>query len=260
MTSTILWVAAALGVLERSAWTRFRAQPFWRPYLGTDAVYLATGYVAAGALGFAWLVLASGQVAALTGLRETLWPRVPWPLQVFAALVAIDLGNYVCHWALHRVDALWAFHEAHHSSRTLDWMATFRSHLGEQAFRRLVSPVGVIALAMPIDAVAAAAVLFLAWAMTNHANVRLPLGWAEGLLVTPKLHRHHHVPATTERNLGAVFTWWDRVRGTLVTGEIAPEAGFGLPRDRDTYPQAWDQQLVAPFVRLWPRRRLAAGG
>lgn len=252
-------LGGTLAVLERLRNTRFRAQAFWRPYLGTDAVYLATGFVAAGALGFAWLVVASAHVAALTGLRETFWPRVAWPLQVLVALVAIDLGNYLCHWAMHRVDGLWVFHEAHHSSRSLDWMATFRSHLGEQAFRRLASPLAVIVLGVPVDAVAVAAVVFVGWGMVNHANVRLPLGWAERVLVTPRLHRHHHVPGTSERNLGAIFTCWDRLRGTLVTGEVAPEVAFGLPRDRETYPQAWDQQLVAPLVRLWPRR-LAAGG
>jgi len=259
MTFAIAAVGGALAALERLRSTRFRAQAFLRPYVGTDAVYFATGFVAAGALGFAWFVVASGRIDAVTGLRATVWPQVPWLVQVLVALAAIDLGNYLCHWAMHRSDVLWAFHEAHHSSRNLDWIATFRSHLVEQAFRRIVGALGVIVLAVPADATAVAGTAFVAWGMLNHANVRLPLGWVEGVLVTPRLHRHHHVPATVERNLGAVFVWWDRLRGTLVTRDVAQDVSFGLPRNRETYPQAWDTQLVAPFVRLWPRRLAARG-
>jgi sterol desaturase/sphingolipid hydroxylase (fatty acid hydroxylase superfamily) len=259
MTFTIAAVGGVLAALERLRATRFRAQAFFRPYVGTDAVYFATGFVATGALGFAWFIVASGWIDAVTGLRATVWAHVPWLVQVLVALVAIDLGNYLCHWAMHRSDVLWAFHEAHHSSRNLDWIATFRSHLVEQALRRFAGPLGVIALAVPVDVTAVAGVVVVAWGMLNHANVRLPLGWVEGVLVTSRLHRHHHVPATVERNLGTVFVWWDRLRGTLVPGEVARDVAFGLPRSRETYPQTWDAQLVAPFVRLWPRRLAARG-
>src|SRR5262249_28385782 len=84
--------------------------------------------------------------------------------------------------------------------------------------------------------------------------VRLPFAGLETVLVTPRLHRLHHVPATTERNLGTVLTVWDRLRGTLVVAEPAADAALGLPVGRDDYPQDWAGQLVAP----WRRRRAAA--
>ena len=48
------------------------------------------------------------------------------------ALLGLDVGNYFAHYCLHRFDVLWQFHKTHHSSRKLDWLATFRSHIGEQ--------------------------------------------------------------------------------------------------------------------------------
>jgi sterol desaturase/sphingolipid hydroxylase (fatty acid hydroxylase superfamily) len=242
--------ALVLALLERIPATRFRPARLLRAHLATDAVYLVTGYVAAAPL-VAWYVTAAGGwVGARTGVPALLWPAVPFPAQVVVALVAIDLGNYGAHWALHRWDVLWAFHQAHHSSRHLDWMATFRSHAVEHVIRRLLAPLLLVAAGVPAPAVGVAAGIFFAWAMLNHANVRLPLGWVEAVLVTPRLHRVHHVPATTERNLGTVFTWWDRLRGTLVLDDPPSAAELGLPRGRDTYPQDWVRQLVAPWTRV----------
>jgi sterol desaturase/sphingolipid hydroxylase (fatty acid hydroxylase superfamily) len=245
--------ALLLALLERVPALRFRAAPLLRAHWRTDVVYLLTGYVAGGAL-TAWCL------AAVMRPAPDFWAAVPAWAQVLLALVAIDLGNFAAHWLLHRVDALWVFHQAHHSSRQLDWLATFRSHAVEQLLRRVLAPLLLVLAGTPLPAVGTAAAIFLAWAVLNHANVRLPLGWLEGLFITPRLHRAHHVPATTERNLGTVLACWDRLLGTWVAADLAPDTPFGLPVDRDGYPQDWAGQLVAPWRRPAPpvRRRLPA--
>jgi len=81
-------------------------------------------------------------------------------------------GTTVAHWLLHRVDFLWELHKVHHSSPTLDWLATFRSHVIEQALRRLIAPVLLIVAGFSTDAVVLAGSLFYAWAAFNHANLR----------------------------------------------------------------------------------------
>jgi len=242
MTAVI--VAGVLALAERVPRLRFRALPVLRPYVGTDVVYLLTGWIAGGSLALAYVAYGSAWTAAWTGAT---WTSVPLWLQIALALVLVDFGNYVVHWALHRFDTLWRFHAAHHSSLELDWMATFRSHLVEQALRRLVAPLGVIALGLPAEAVVPAAGLFFAWAIVNHANVTLPLGWLEPFFVTPRLHRLHHVPATTERNLGTVLCVWDRLLGRRVAHDVPRDVALGLPHRRDAYPQTFVAQLVEPF-------------
>lgn len=253
---------AALGVvlLERLPRLRFRAARLLRPHLGTDMVYLLTGYAAGGAVAAAYVTDATAWLGALTGLGGLLWASVPTWVQVAAALVALDLGNYLVHWWLHRSDLLWEFHKVHHSSPHLDWAATFRSHLVEQGLRRALAPLALIALGVPPPAVAAAAGIFFAWAVLNHANLRLPLGLLESVLITPRLHRLHHVPATTERNLGTVFSVWDRLRGTLVRADASPQVAFGLPGENTPYPQDWVSQLVAPWRRPGHEMGDARGG
>jgi sterol desaturase/sphingolipid hydroxylase (fatty acid hydroxylase superfamily) len=238
--------ALVLALAERIPTLRMRRLPLLRPQLAGDILYLLSGFVVLGALTLAPVRAGSGWVAARLDLG---WTAIPWAAQVLVALVLIDLGNYAAHRALHRVDALWRVHAVHHSIVELDWMATFRSHVLEQLLRRVMAPVGLVAVGMPIDATVTASGVFLVWAMTNHANVRLPLAWAEALVVTPRLHRLHHVPATAEHNFGTVFSVWDRLSRRLVVRDVGADTPLGLPRARTTYPQSWLAQLRAPFDR-----------
>src|SRR5262249_44864234 len=102
----------------------------------------------------------------------------------------------------------------------------------------------------PLPAVAVAGVIFSVWAAFNHANVRLSWTFLDVLFITPRLHRLHHVPATSTQNLGAVFSLWDRVCGSFLTLPVADHALLGVPGEVTTYPQGWLAQFVEPFRRL----------
>jgi sterol desaturase/sphingolipid hydroxylase (fatty acid hydroxylase superfamily) len=247
MVPLALVLAACLAAaLERIPRLRFASLSFFRPLFATDVLYLLTGWIALGALGTAAVLGSSAWLGALgvprlAALELPLWASIP------IALVAIDLGNYSAHWLLHRFDPLWELHKIHHSSRRLDWLATFRSHLLEQALRRAVAPLGLILLGVPVPAVAFAVVSFNAWAIFNHSNLAPDLAFLEPLFITPRLHRLHHEPSTSHQNLGTVFSVWDRLRGKLVVAELPPETLFGVPGEADAYPQGFGRQLVEPL-------------
>jgi len=174
---------------------------------------------------------------------------LPAPLALGIAIVLYDLGAYASHLLLHRVDSLWRLHEVHHSSPTLDWIATFRGHVGEHALRHLLSPALLLLAGFPVACVALATAIYTAWAAFVHANLRIRLRFLGPQLITPRLHRLHHVPGTSGRNLGTIFSLWDRMRGTLVTDPAAPLGPLGVPGREASYPQAWLAQLVEPFRR-----------
>jgi lathosterol oxidase len=239
MTTFVITAGLVLVVLERTRTWRVLALPVRRPHLGTDVLHLLVGFVALG--------IFTARIGAGLASGWGPWNLLPWAGRFLCALVVVDLGNYLAHWAMHRSDVLWELHKVHHSSPTLDVMATFRSHVGEQLLRRGLAFAGVFATGMPADVVLAAAGVFQIWAMANHANVRLGLGRFERHLVTSARHRAHHVPATSERNLGTIFTWWDRFRGTLVEPERSAQLALGFPRQPIAYPQDWMGHLIAPF-------------
>lgn len=248
-----------LAVLERLPGLRWRRAPLFRAFFASDLCYLLTGFVAGTSLATAYVVSASAMLGSLgaprlADLHPPLW------LGATVALLSLDAGNYVAHWLMHRYDALWEIHKVHHSSTSLDWLATFRSHILEQVLRRLLAPLVLIVVGLPIDATIVGASMFNAWAMLIHSNLCLDLRAVESVLVTPRLHRVHHDPATTHRNFGTFLTLWDRLlRGTFVTRDVADDVTFGVPGEVHTYPQGWRLQLVAPLGRLQTPRSRGSG-
>jgi len=249
-TTIFAGTALLLAVLERFPRLRMRAQSLLRPYFFSDVVYLLTGFVAGTSLALAYVAAGSDWLGSRAGLPRLAGLEPPRWLAVPLALVAIDAGNYFAHWLLHRFDVLWEVHKVHHSSRQLDWLAAFRSHLLEQLLRRAVAPLLLIAIGFPIEAVALAGGVFTAWAALNHSNLRFGPPWLERFVVTPRLHRIHHRSESSESNLGTVLTLWDRLRGTLLTEPPPGAERLGVPGEVESYPQGWWRQLARPFVRV----------
>src|SRR5262245_3518962 len=258
MTTIIGITALLLAAVERFSRLRFRPSPLFRRYFASDTFYLLTGFVAGGSLVVAYVASSSQWLGDSWGIPRLASANLPlWATTPFA-LLAIDLGNYLVHFLLHRYGALWEFHKVHHSSSTLDWLATFRSHILQQALRRLIAPALLLIVCSTVKACALAGVRFTAWGMLNHSNLKLNLMFLEPILITPRLHRLHHVPKTEGCNLGTFFTFWDRMRGTFVHTELEETCTFGVAGEIDSYPQSWLPQFVEPVRRLLRTRSMPA--
>ena len=237
-------VLTAIALCERTQRLRFEPQRFLRRSFATDLFYLATGALALS------LAMRTGaaRIAAAWGTALPELGSLPAFAVVPLAVVLHDLFAYLAHWLMHRSDRLWRLHKVHHSSPALDWLATFRAHPLEHALRHLFSPVALLLLGFPLYAVAVSSTVYTVWAALNHANLHAgPLRYAEGLLITPRLHRLHHVPDSAQRNLGTIFSLWDRLRGTLVVDPGAPVRPLGVPGELASYPQTWLRAVIEPF-------------
>jgi sterol desaturase/sphingolipid hydroxylase (fatty acid hydroxylase superfamily) len=88
--------------------------------------------------------------------------------------------------------------------------------------------------------------------MLQHANVRVPrsvdrpLRW---ILVTPGLHKIHHSRSASEANtnFGEIFSFWDRMFGTLRDSSVVP-AAYGLTHLRGDRWQTVSGMLATPFT------------
>src|SRR5262245_34285840 len=139
------WFTAGLilALLVRLHGVCFRRASFFRRFFASDLFYLMSGFVGGTSLTYAF-ILSGSLVLRSFGLPSLSALDLPWWASVPIALGLLDLGNYAAHFLMHRYDALWEIHKVHHSSRSLDWLATFRSHVLEQVLRRLIAPLVLI--------------------------------------------------------------------------------------------------------------------
>ncbi len=145
---------------------------------------------------------------------------------------------------------LWNFHKVHHSSLQLDWLAATRAHMFENLMRFVAAQIVLFLIGVPVAQVAVVTAVFAGFGLLDHSNLGVNLRWAEAIFVTPRLHRRHHVPETSQKNFGAVFSIWDRLFGTLVQRDTDANERFGVPGEIDSYPQRFGPAFRQPAVQL----------
>jgi len=245
----VVGASLSVALLERFPPLRFTSSPFLRPWFATDLAWqLST---------FGLPILARPMlIDAIPPLLADIWGQLPFVVTAAAAIVLYDFVAFAIHRAFHRFEPLWSIHKVHHSSRTLDWLATTRQHVFEGLIRNLPSQAVLILCGFPVEAIAVALGSYAAFALLGHSNLRPSLAWLEPLFVTPRVHRCHHVPATTDKNFGTIFSVWDRLTGSLIVCDTESGELLGVPGEIETYPQAYRRALVEP-LRGWRGRGTA---
>ena len=219
-----------IGVGIAQTLERFAA---WRPGPNADGL----GWLQVALL-YAGCVILSRGVLPITQTGASLWAadagfglfhavEAPLWLTLLVTILCIDLWDYARHWALHRWGPLWRLHRVHHSATHIDVSVAFRFH----PFEALLGTAGHVAIVLLLGGPAEAIVVQFALAVVSnywtHGNFATPQPierWSSYLLVTPGLHRIHHdvAPGHMGANFGVLFSFWDRMFGTLVTPRSLP--------------------------------------
>lgn len=179
------------------------------------------------------------------------------PLAWAALLLGVDLGYYAYHRASHRVGFLWAMHIVHHQSEEYNLSTALR----QSWFTGAVAWVFYAPLALlgfpPIMLVAMRTLntLYQFWIHTRAVG---RLGWLEGVLNTPSLHRVHHGidPRYIDRNYAGILIVWDQLLGTLQREEREPV--YGTVEPLSSWNPAWAnvEHWAALAARAGRTRRL----
>ena len=200
----------AVAALERVPAFQFRRSGLLRPFMATDGAWYLVATTANLISTFVFRPPLSK--LAVPALADAI-SGLPLAAKVGLAVVVYDFVAFAVHVGIHRSDRLWSVHKVHHSSLQLDGLATTRTHLFEHLLRNVPAQAALFALGMPAFTVATALVIYAAFALHGHSNLRVGGRWLELVFVTPRLHRLHHLPATTQNNFGTVLTVWDRSSG-----------------------------------------------
>jgi len=197
---------------------------------------------------------------------ENWWPGVttiPWVSFLFY-LVLLDFVDYLYHRANHAFNWWWQLHALHHSQTVMTAWSDNRNHFLDDIMRAMV--MAFFALLFGVSpgqfiALVALSQLIQSW---QHANIKVHLGPARYLLVSPLYHRMHHAVGYGHEaigkpgvlggcNFGILFPWWDMALKTAIfPKEVYPTGVRNLSVSKNIITQQW-QGLVHAFRELLPK-------
>jgi sterol desaturase/sphingolipid hydroxylase (fatty acid hydroxylase superfamily) len=153
-------------------------------------------------------------------------PPVWWSIPVL--FLAQDFLYYVFHRAHHRVRWMWCSHVVHHSSERLNLSTAFRQSLTYPLSGMWLFWLPLAWLGFGPDWVILIVGLNLAFQFFVHTEVVGKLGVLERVFNTPSHHRVHHGknPQYIDRNYAGVLIIWDKLFGTFVEEQEAPQYGI----------------------------------
>ncbi len=188
---------------------------------------------------FAWSINARVQ-AAVSSLP--IW--IQFPLIVLIA----DLAQYASHRLMHTVPFLWRIHAVHHSSESMDWLASSRLHLGEVLITRTCVLAPIFVLGFSQLAIQFYVVYIGLHAIFVHGNVRFTFGPLRYLLVTPAFHHWHHSDdaRAANTNFAVHLPVLDKLFGSYFQPREWP-ASYGIGPER--LPKGILRQFLYPFTR-----------
>jgi sterol desaturase/sphingolipid hydroxylase (fatty acid hydroxylase superfamily) len=166
---------------------------------------------------------------------------MPPAIEAVLCFLLLDLSFYYWHRVNHTWPWLWRFHNAHHVDPDLDISTAMRFHGVEIVYSSAFRALQVLVIGGPAEVLIAYEFCFQLNTFFQHSNVRFPIRaerWLNLIIVTPRMHGIHHSMRfdETNANWSTVFSFWDRLHGTLNLN--VPQAridigiaGYAEPRD-----------------------------
>lgn len=197
------------------------------------------------------------------GLRGV-WPA-SWPffIQVLGAVLVLDAGLTLGHWASHMVPALWRFHAVHHSVERFYGFNGLMKHPLHQLFETALGTAPLVLLGLPTKVATALMFLVAVQLLLQHSNVDYAAGALRRALSLNQLHRFHHLrwAGVGDVNFGLFTTIWDRLLGTAVwdPAKRFTSADIGIAK-RPGFPVGYLDQLADPFRSHPPLVDLSLSG
>lgn len=195
-------------------------------------------------------------------------PPGPVTVVVFTAtmLVAYDISYYLYHTAQHRFPFLWELHKVHHSAEVMVGITKDRVHPLDELMNRVwdgvipgvcfgiwtliaLNPVEVTILGVNVYVMRN----ILMMDFVRHTHFKISFGKLNGVILCPHWHQLHHStnPRHYDKNFGLLFSFWDRLFGTLCVPEPNESFKFGLvDRDVRDY-QSLSGLYILPLKKMW---------
>jgi sterol desaturase/sphingolipid hydroxylase (fatty acid hydroxylase superfamily) len=181
-------------------------------------------------------------------------------------LLAYDLSYYFYHVAQHRFPILWELHKVHHSAEVMVGITKDRVHPLDDLMNRIwdgvipgicfglwtlvaLDPVEVTVFGLNVYVVRN----ILMMDFVRHTHFKISFGPLNNVILCPHWHQLHHSvdPRHYDKNFGLMFSFWDRIFGTLFVPAPDEDFKFGLvDRDVRDY-QSLFGLYILPLKKMW---------
>lgn len=173
--------------------------------------------------------------------------KATW-LVVLVGFIAKDFAGYWSHRLAHSINIFWNAHAIHHSSEEFNLPCALRQSISNLVgiYTLFLIPAALLGVPAKVINIIAPLHLFLQfWYHTRHIP---KLGWLEFIIITPSQHRVHHAINSEylDKNLGQIFSFWDRLFGTFQEELDHVPPVYGITR-----PMATWNPIRVNFKHLW---------
>lgn len=219
-------------------------------HIGTNMVFLVSDLSINVLFGLATVGIMAWLSTSQVGLLYMI--ELPIVVELLLAVMFLDfMAQYLVHYMLHSVPWMWRLHMVHHSDTHVDATTATRHHPGDYVLREVFALIAIFIGGIPLAYYLFYRIITVFFAYFTHANISLPKVLDKGLsfiFVTPDMHKfHHHFERPwTDTNFGNIFSFWDRIFGTLVY-EDPKNIQYGLDIADDSRDQDLAYQFGLPF-------------
>jgi sterol desaturase/sphingolipid hydroxylase (fatty acid hydroxylase superfamily) len=157
-------------------------------------------------------------------LGNGLADALPFPLQIVAATLVAELGQYWQHRLSHTCSWLWPFHAVHHAVPRLYGLNTGRFHFLNQAFATFMGYPPLYLCGFSGQTIHYYTGFYTIIGLLSHTNINTHCGPLNLVFNTPEMHRWHHSKNIGESNsnYGENLLVFDHLFGTYCGGSFGP--------------------------------------
>lgn len=182
--------------------------------------------------------------------RYQLLADVPVWAIVLGSLFIHDFYIYWFHKWMHHNNFLWRLHEAHHSTKDVDWLSGSRSHAFEILINQTIEFAPFILLGAPPEAAVIKGAVSAIWGMWIHTNIDVRSGKLQYIINGPEMHRWHHADKDDDAhnmNFATKFAFWDFIFNTAYFPKEKKPRVYGLS---ENFPNNFLKQFFFAFRRF----------
>jgi len=179
---------------------------------------------------------------------------IPDWLKMVLGILILDFFLYIWHLLNHVVPLFWRFHRVHHSDMNMDVSTASRFHIGELLMSGLVRMMVIYSLGISFITYMLFEILVNLSIQFHHSSIRINPFFEKFwvlFFIPPSMHRVHHSVKIKERdsNYGALFSFWDRLFGTLTWGIDQSIILIGIGSHRKFENLGFWHMWFMPFTR-----------